>query len=328
MGAFPNWNVTHFDCDLDEASFVIRSNRKLFHVYVRAEDLANWPEKAEFLRLIEEAPEDNDAEEDLYTLISDACIAMLRAHHSLSIDPRQFSLQQFYVPETLYFKLVEDAGSLTYLPWIKDRPDPVGLIPQIHLSNIPESSEIPHVAASITRILPTCGSDVNDVLSDTPGSVLVAGDTTCYHFKAVQDHASFLREFKILQQIKHSRLHQKYRLPSIYGLVHYTNEPHKILGVLMECIYHQGTLADYIGTGRITRSLRQTWDSQILNTVLALHRHGIIWGDVKPDNVLVDNMENMWLVDFGGGFNPAYVDEDLVETVEGDLQGVSRIMGK
>ncbi|KIW76884.1 hypothetical protein Z517_09328 [Fonsecaea pedrosoi CBS 271.37] len=81
----------------------------------RRDIVANSPEKVEFLRLIEEPPEDDDAEEDLYTLISDACIAMLRAHHSLSIDPRQFSLQQFYVSETLYFMLAEDAGSLTYL---------------------------------------------------------------------------------------------------------------------------------------------------------------------------------------------------------------------
>jgi serine/threonine protein kinase len=130
----------------------------------------------------------------------------------------------------------------------------------------------------------------------------------------------------MLRQIKHSRLHQKYRLPSIYGLVHYNNEPHNILGILMECISNQGTLADHIGTGRITRSLRQEWKRQILNTVLALHRHGIIWGDVKPDNVLIDGTQNTWLIDFGGGFNSAYVDEDVIETGEGDLQGVSRIM--
>ena len=70
------------------------------------------------------------------------------------------------MPKTLYFKLVEDAGSLTNLHWAKDRPGPVGLTPQIHLSNIPESSGIPHVDASMTRILSRYGLDIDDVLPD------------------------------------------------------------------------------------------------------------------------------------------------------------------
>jgi hypothetical protein len=36
-------------------------------------------------------------------------------------------------------------------------------------------------------------------------------------------------------------------------------------------------------------------------------------------------IENTWLIDFGGGFNSGYVDEDVMETVEGDWQGVSRM---
>jgi len=318
MDTTPNWSITQFDCDLNEASFAIRSDGKLFHVYVRAEDLANWPRNTEFLRLVEIALEDYDAEEALYDLISDACIIMLRAHQSPSIDSHQFSLQQFYVPVTLYFKLVEDTGNLTHLRWFKDRPDPLGLTPQIDLARIPESSEIPSVDASTTRILPRYGSKVDDILLDTPGTVLVAGHTR-YYFKAVQDHTSFLREFKILRQIKQSRLHQKYRLPSIYGLVHYFNEPAKILGILMEHIDNQGTLVNYIDSGRVTRSVKQKWEKRILNTVLILHRHGIVWGDVKPDNVLIDSKDNTWLIDFGGGFNSAYVDENIIETVEGDL---------
>lgn len=93
METTPNWSITQFDCDINEASFAIRSEGKLFHVYVRAEDLANWPRKTEFLRLVEIALEDYDAEDALYALISDACITMLRAHQLPSIDLHQFSLQ-------------------------------------------------------------------------------------------------------------------------------------------------------------------------------------------------------------------------------------------
>ena len=84
---------------------------------------------------------------------------------------------------------------------------------------------------------------------------------------------------------------------------------------------------DWIEMRNPSRSLKEKWNHQIKDTVRALHRHGIIWGDVKPGNVLIDCERNSWLIDFGGGFNSGYVDEDedVVETVEGDLQGVSRM---
>lgn len=34
---------------------------------------------------------------------------------------------------------------------------------------------------------------------------------------------------------------------------------------------------------------------------------------------------NKMRVDFGGGFNSSYVDKGVIETTEGDLQGVSRM---
>lgn len=60
-------------------------------------------------------------------------------------------------------------------------------------------------------------------------------------------------------------------------------------------------------------------------TAHELHRQGIVWGDVKPDNVLIDKNLDAWVVDFGGGFDPEWVDRELAETVEGDLQGLSRM---
>lgn len=84
-------------------------------------------------------------------------------------------------------------------------------------------------------------------------------------------------------------------------------------------------MASWIDTREPSRALREKWNRQITTTVRALHRHGICWGDVKPDNILIDSEHNTWLIDFGGGFNSRYVDEDLIETVEGDWQGVSRM---
>jgi tRNA A-37 threonylcarbamoyl transferase component Bud32 len=154
---------------------------------------------------------------------------------------------------------------------------------------------------------------------------LIDDTPTYYHFKAVQDHHSFLREFRILLQLREKRLNKKYRLPTIHGLVYYSDKPNCIMGMLLNHIDNEDTLANWIEMRSPPRSLKEKWNRQIKDTVRALHRHGMVWGDVKPDNALIDREQNSWLIDFGGGYNSGYVDKDVVETIEGDLQGVSRM---
>ncbi|PGH12999.1 hypothetical protein AJ80_06483 [Polytolypa hystricis UAMH7299] len=57
-----------------------------------------------------------------------------------------------------------------------------------------------------------------------------------------------------------------------------------------------------------------------------LHQHGIVWRDVKADNVLVDMKGNLWIIDFGASYTHGWVDKSLAETVQRNLQGLPRIM--
>ncbi|CAK7231635.1 hypothetical protein SBRCBS47491_007997 [Sporothrix bragantina] len=85
---------------------------------------------------------------------------------------------------------------------------------------------------------------------------------------------------------------------------------------------------DRLLTSRVWGSppaMLQHWTDQVRETVTTLHKAGIVWGDAKPENVMVDGNNDAWLIDLGGGFTEGWVDEDKAGTKEGDLQGVAKI---
>ncbi len=52
---------------------------------------------------------------------------------------------------------------------------------------------------------------------------------------------------------------------------------------------------------------------------------GVVWGDGKASNVVVDEKDDAWLTDFGG-YTEGWVDKELADTVEGDEQAVKKII--
>ncbi|KAJ5938974.1 hypothetical protein N7466_002108 [Penicillium verhagenii] len=99
----------------------------------------------------------------------------------------------------------------------------------------------------------------------------------------------------------------------------------RLVGLLLTYIENKGTLRDVAPWSDCTNEDRLRWSMQIQNYVKCLHEAGVVWGDAKPENVLVDMKGDAWLIDFGGSYRPGWVDEDKQETMEGDLQGVQRI---
>ena len=97
------------------------------------------------------------------------------------------------------------------------------------------------------------------------------------------------------------------------------------MGLLFEFIDHEGTLDRKVRKGASDAG-RRRWAGQIQDTVQRLHAMDVVWGDVKPDNVLIDLKGDALVVDFGGGFAPQWVDKELEGTKEGDLQGLRKIM--
>ena len=74
-------------------------------------------------------------------------------------------------------------------------------------------------------------------------------------------------------------------------------------------------------------SQKEKWKRQISETISFLHGIGVVWGDVKPANILIDEKtDDAVLIDFGGGSTKGWVDHHLTETTQGDLQGLNRII--
>jgi tRNA A-37 threonylcarbamoyl transferase component Bud32 len=55
-----------------------------------------------------------------------------------------------------------------------------------------------------------------------------------------------------------------------------------------------------------------------------LHEAGIVWGDAKPDNALIDKNDDAWIIDFGGGYTQGFVEREKARTIEGGLQGLEK----
>ena len=39
--------------------------------------------------------------------------------------------------------------------------------------------------------------------------------------------------------------------------------------------------------------------------VVELQEGGVVWGDVKPDTILVDTDDDTWIAGFGGSYTPS-----------------------
>ena len=137
------------------------------------------------------------------------------------------------------------------------------------------------------------------------------------------------REIDCLQRIRRAfpGPAQAVQVPLLLGyVVHPTSGV--TLGLLREWIPSKDSLQDLKQDGfpGVPKGTREKWAHQIKETVNCLHAIGVVWGDAKPGNVVIDLNGDAWLIDFGGGWSEGWVERDLEETVEGDQLAVERIL--
>jgi serine/threonine protein kinase len=154
--------------------------------------------------------------------------------------------------------------------------------------------------------------------------VLVDGQTVCF-FKqwGAGEKRSARRELESYKRIGNI-LDVEVRTPRLCGVVQ-AGEDSCCIGLLLSWIDCQYTTLECALRPDTPMGLRRKWADQLTAALERLHRNGVIWGDAKPANILVDRNDDIWMIDFGGGYTRGWVEREIAGTVEGDKQGLQKI---
>jgi tRNA A-37 threonylcarbamoyl transferase component Bud32 len=185
---------------------------------------------------------------------------------------------------------------------------------------------IPHFRACRTLIDPTT-RDKEKSLDTIQGKVITA-DGTAMYFKPRIDmrEPEFERELHIMSRIEEAGLNGRIRVPKLKGIVVAGENGESTMGMLMTMITSPEMGIHLQSQGFHGQpELHKKWEEQVTAIVHELHANGIVWGDVNPMNVVIDEAMDAWVIDFGGMNNVEFVDEENRETIEGDKQGIMRL---
>ena len=130
----------------------------------------------------------------------------------------------------------------------------------------------------------------------------------------------FDREVSVLGTIRDCGLNRTLKVSPFKGLVLLDNG--LVAGMVFDWL-DGSPLAEHPELSNV--GFQKLWQEQVEATVEELHRYEIVWGDVNVHNIFIDTNADAWVIDFGGNFNVQFVDEELKETFEGDIQGLRRI---
>lgn len=234
---------------------------------------------------------------------------------------QKYSLQDCLFPEVFHYSLEADENNL--VPIFLDNIGRERLLGAL----LPESEQVDYSAIPIYRPdeVEVPISMESGALPAVPRKVYINGQQLAF-LKSVGagDVDSTCRELKAYAKMQSTSLAESINTSSLLGIVQILSSG-RIVGLLLSYIECNDRTLLCTGKGRQYVSMRRKWLDQITRSIKGLHTCGVVWGDVKPDNVLIDSQDDAYLIDFGGGYTRGWVDQELANTVEGDLQGLQRL---
>ena len=316
----PRHTVVDSHFDVDCSTLTVMCHGKKFIIQVQTKELAGTVLLEQYIRLIE-AMHDEDDNDKHYEALCDwmilPCFAKFRKLALLPPQDARLTLHDFYNPVTYRLKLLTSSKGLSARRMAgRQVKSTDGLM--IRTDQLPKFPGVPRVKASTITILP---GEQNDHWCEIPREVSTA-DGKRQYFKPAFDKSQHIREVGILTQVARARLQDQFRTSKLTGIV--VSEDFKMtVGLLVQWIPSIGELQS--DEARRRDGFHAQWECQVTKTVKELHKHGIIWGDVHPGNIIIDTDMNAWIIDFGGGWVEPFMSRKTWGTVEGDLQGVQNV---
>jgi hypothetical protein len=311
---------------------LVRSNSQ-FYLTIPLAHVQSAPLGQEFFLLINEflalERHDMEAYDKPMNLI---CSHFLPVFESLAREAsiRNLTLEDFVQSPTYRLDVFgTETGSLDIKAEEKMVHTPAYNTAPLSISSAPDFwNDIPKSQARDLTLAPSAAK--SNPLKSLQGRVKTAqGSYMYFEPRQAAREEEFTRKVQRLYQIKEKGLAgPQFRLPILDSLVMADTDGEVVVGILMNLIISPLLGSHLQSPGFKDRiDLHRRWEEQIRTSLRLLHSHDIVWGDVNPCYVAVDEKLDAWIVGFGGMNNDEFVDDDKAETKEGDWQGVERLFG-
>ena len=236
------------------------------------------------------------------------------------------SLEEWYKAPVHFFEVVSKEGKLQ--PERLDESEILqkridDLFPKLPVPKKLRDLDIPHVNASDYTLLQTS----EDPPPVHPSHLKSRKDGKVYFFKPVDPTMPqpTKREIQLHYDIESRGLQSEIRVPKLHGLVMAPHSHVEIMGMLLTVIEDPTPMTKLLDS-EVDESKRQRWARETKQIIKALHDKGLVWGDAKGDNFMVDKNDDVWIIDFGGSYTEGWVDPENMETIEGDEEGLEKVV--